>query len=707
METQIPYDPSLLSWNELHTVNESHQYCYCGRDRDLSKLELQCQSCLNWFHDDCLSVSLGPVLPFITNYRFVCRMCSPSHEESFERLRAGWKEICATAVANQLLEHLLEDNRSNSSVVKHSLYADRWAEELNPGQYWFNKKDNFVPFVDRNWKALCTERSRTSTWWATLGSCLYSSKDLFEARDEGNRSAASDFRLFNPNLWEFRPIYNPNVLPRGYHPGRPQREPKRKSESAADSIGQASSKRQIKRSPSVAAQTPSSASTPPQYLQTTFTSSQEHPFNTNRFRYNFAVPNPLMPHVPYRLPDSRNGLTLSLEDRCTGIRYNRDMTTAMGEKGFRMARATCGVQEGRWYFEVFIDKGGGEGETKNSRTGAHVRLGFARREASLNAPVGFDAYSYGVRDSTGERVFCSRLSRFCEPFRTGDVIGVYISLPPSGYQRKTPIPELGRGRGQFKKPANKFASSSAATQQGASALRQRIPINFKGLVYFEERNYIASKQMEELSQPPLSTLTGYRPDWEKKQLNGSGGDEALKPWEATDTNALLSRLPSDLARIPGSKIIIYKNGKCQGTAFEELLDFRASVDASEHQNLVGIHGPIRGDDGSLGYYPAVSVYGGGQVTLNFGPRFVFAPPNDPELEASNGTSNPSDVREQPPKRTWRPMSERYPEFLVEECVWDMVDEIEKWEERKELSREGREESMDAVIDVMVKDAIED
>ena len=41
--------------------------------------------------------------------------------------------------------------------------------------------------------------------WATLGSCLYSSKETFTARDERQRSAASDFCLADANLWHVRP----------------------------------------------------------------------------------------------------------------------------------------------------------------------------------------------------------------------------------------------------------------------------------------------------------------------------------------------------------------------------------------------------------------------------------------------------------------------------------------------------------------------
>lgn len=77
-------------------------------------------------------------------------------------------------------------------------------QEWHPEQYYFNKKE-IIPFVDKHWRSLCTERARTTTWWATLGSCLYSSKDTFIARDERQRSAASDFRLADPSLWHVRP----------------------------------------------------------------------------------------------------------------------------------------------------------------------------------------------------------------------------------------------------------------------------------------------------------------------------------------------------------------------------------------------------------------------------------------------------------------------------------------------------------------------
>ncbi|KAJ1982978.1 transcription factor, contains a PHD finger motif, partial [Dimargaris cristalligena] len=408
-----PYDPDSLTWNEAHTTNAEHQYCYCGEDRSILDVCLQCHQCLNWFHERCLRVPLGPIVPLVTNYQLKCRRCvwraahphsprlavppvappgsrseitppepmpptpplpslpsppaatvlqaspappptgdtespailtdipikssppptappsppksiglaayptssplstsslsdlsmassddssdlsspeldpslrddsniddipelptldvptcptesvpqpqppssapdseaakaptpplvespaplkeiSPPNvnrmtisepappppvveppepappldlflevEEEYQRTSAGWKDICATTIANLTLNYL-----RNHWDPDH-LYSAQMETHPLPECY-FNKQD-IVPFVDANWKALCTFRSRTTTWWATLGSCLYTVNNVFITKDGGRRTAASDFRLMDVNLWNFRP----------------------------------------------------------------------------------------------------------------------------------------------------------------------------------------------------------------------------------------------------------------------------------------------------------------------------------------------------------------------------------------------------------------------------------------------------------------------------------------------------------------------
>ena len=104
------YDRYKLTWNEIHTLNEESQYCYCGKDRDLDQLNIQCYECKNWFHQECLHTKLSLVKPFIVNYNFVCAWCLPEvkskiekdcvvaedAKEFWQRVTPGWKEICLT-----------------------------------------------------------------------------------------------------------------------------------------------------------------------------------------------------------------------------------------------------------------------------------------------------------------------------------------------------------------------------------------------------------------------------------------------------------------------------------------------------------------------------------------------------------------------------------------------------------------------------------
>lgn len=247
--------------------------------------------------------------------------------------------------------------------------------------------------------------------------------------------------------------------------------------------------------------------------------------------------------------------------------------------------------------------------------------------ACLNAPVGYDGYGYGYRDKTGDKMFFSRPQPYGEPFQTGDVIGLYISLPPKKIEH-------------FK-----------------SASRRRIPIAYKEHLWFEEKDYRPSKEMETLADPYRKEKEN---DYEPKIL-------------------------------PGSFITVYKNGVNQGVMFSDLFDFedfgslpesimakRAKKKRKQNKRDYGTSAndkkrkedefdgvghqhwtedPPVEDDGTLGYYPAVSVFKGGVVQCNFGPQFQY-PPNDQ-------------------KDDWKPVSERCSDYMAEECVWDLLDEISR------------------------------
>ena len=316
-----------------------------------------------------------------------------------------------------------------------------------------------------------------------------------------------------------------------------------------------------------------------------------------------------------------------------------------------MAKANVGVREGRWYWECKITSGipkrkrsDAHGTDESSR--GHVRMGWARREATLDAPVGFDAYSYGLRDVAGQKVYMSRPKDFFpagEDIREGDVIGLEINLPSESLHRKVV-------EGHYN-PAVDLADDESVGIEMADIIRDRVPIRFKAHLYFEQIEYHAVKELEELMNPsPVISSTG--------GLAGAGQDPGPNhPYPSLRT-------------LPHSSIKVYKNGELIGTPFKDLLAFLPPTSKPIVQ--VGAREGL--DDGMLGYYPAVSVFRGGAAEVNFGPKFWYPPPgfHDDDVDMV-GNDQPSSKL-----RKLRAVSDRYDEQIVEDIVYDIIDEVDFW-----------------------------
>ena len=330
------------------------------------------------------------------------------------------------------------------------------------------------------------------------------------------------------------------------------------------------------------------------------------------------------------------------------------MTT---EKGFRMTRANIGVREGRWYWEAKVISG-----VKNPNnpspvdgdTGGHVRFGFSRREASLDTPVGFDAYSYGIRDLAGQKVHKSRPNDFFPPGESiceGDVIGFEINLPSISLHRKVVD-------GTYNKAVD---VSDDVEPQGAEApniIRDRLPIRYKAQLYFEQFEYQATKELEELLYPPSNNT-----------VTSSAANQPPHPNHPTVA----------LRTLPFSSIKVYKNGQLMGTPFTDLFAFLPP--ASKPATQSGVVGAREGlDDGMLGYYPSLSVFQGGAAEANFGPHFWFPPSelsSEEDIDMVDESVNaPSSIA---PARKLRPLFERYNEQIAEDVVYDILDEVDLWQ----------------------------
>jgi len=145
-----------------------------------------------------------------------------------------------------------------------------------------------------------------------------------------------------------------------------------------------------------------------------------------------------------RLPDKNDDspdlkICLSKVYKAEKVELSEDRLSAGSCKGYRMVRATRGVMEGAWYFEI---KAVNLGET------GHTRLGWSTEKGDLQAPVGYDSNSFGYRDIDGSKIHKALREKYGEEgYKEGDVIGFYINLP-NGNSYAPKLPQLVWYKGQ-------------------------------------------------------------------------------------------------------------------------------------------------------------------------------------------------------------------------------------------------------------------
>ncbi|BDD63837.1 Set1/Ash2 histone methyltransferase complex subunit ASH2 [Monascus purpureus] len=362
--------------------------------------------------------------------------------------------------------------------------------------------------------------------------------------------------------------------------------------------------------------------------------------NKNGFRYSYAIADPLFRHIKYRQTDLHPyHARFSFEDSPAAIAFTKDALAVTTSDPWQTARANVCVREGTYYYEARVISGIVSDTQAAPRSGAsgssprgHVRLGFARREADLDVNVGVDCYGYGIRDVNGEVVNRMRCEYFFpkgESVCEGDVIGMLITIPPLSLQRKVV-------EGTYDPAVDGDGSTYHSESPSATnIIRDRIPFHYRSDFCWQQSNVFPTKQLRDYAFNLKETPTFGPPS----------------PLNSEDAS---------LRTLPGSSITIYKNGVKMGTPFKELYAFLppASRLANGTNNL-GIGERESADDGMIGYYPAVSCFGGGAVECRFEPPWWIGPPSH------------TDTGE-----LIRAIGERFNEQIAEDVLADIVDEVE-------------------------------
>uniref|UniRef100_A0A8C3JQH3 ASH2 like, histone lysine methyltransferase complex subunit n=1 Tax=Calidris pygmaea TaxID=425635 RepID=A0A8C3JQH3_9CHAR len=488
--------------------------------RQLGEIELQCGICTKWFTADTFGIDTTSCLPFMTNYSFHCNVCHHSGNTYFLRKQANLKEMCLSALANLTWQSRTQDEHPKTM---------------------FSKDKDIIPFIDKYWECMTTrQRPGKMTWPNNIVKTMCKERDVFlvkEHPDPGSKDPEEDypkFGLLDQDLANIGPAYdnqkqnnavstsgslNGGIAAGGSGKGRGA---KRKQQDG----GTTGTAKKTRSDPLFSAQR-----LPPHGYPL------EHPFNKDGYRYILAEPDPHAPDPEKLELDCWAGkpipgdlyraclyerVLLALHDRGTKLPTLCRVLTVIGEKGYSMMPPDTAA-----------------------------RLGWSQPLGNLQAPLGYDKFSYSWRSKKGTKFHQSIGKHYSSGYGQGDVLGFYISLPEDTETAKS-LPDT---------------------------YKDKALIKFKSYLYFEEKDFV---------------------------------DKAEK----------------SLKQAPGSQIIFFKNGASQGVAFKDIFE--------------GV------------YFPAISLYKGCTVSINFGPYFKY-PPRD---------------------ITYRPMSDMGWGAVVEHTLADVLYHVE-------------------------------
>uniref|UniRef100_A0A3Q3L4N7 Set1/Ash2 histone methyltransferase complex subunit ASH2 n=1 Tax=Mastacembelus armatus TaxID=205130 RepID=A0A3Q3L4N7_9TELE len=431
--------------------------------RQLGEVELQCALCMKWFTADTFGIDTATCLPFMTNYVFHCNVCHHSGNTYFLRKQANLKEMCLTALANLTWRSRTQEHPKTM----------------------FSKDKDIIPFIDKYWECMTTrQRPGKLTWPNNIVKTMSKERDVFlvkEHPDPGSKDLDEEypkFGLLDQDLGNIGPSYDTQKqttttptaggLNGALAPGPGKgRGAKRKQQQQQEGTTAGATKR-TRSDPLFSAQR-----LPPHGYPL------EHPFNKDGYRYILAEPDPHAPDPEKLELDCWAGkpipgdlyraclyerVLLALHDRAPQLKISDDRLTVTGEKGYSMVRASHGVRKGSWYFEVSVDDMPPE---------TAARLGWSQPLGNLQAPLGYDKFSYSWRSKKGTRFHQSIGKHYSSAYGQGDTLGFFIELP-DGTEIAKALPDT---------------------------YKDKALIKFKSYLYFEEKDYVdkAEKSLKSTS----------------------------------------------------------------------------------------------------------------------------------------------------------------------------------------------------------------
>lgn len=349
----------------------------------------------------------------------------------------------------------------------------------------FSKEKVIIPYMEKNWELLTTMQRRVKvTWHGTVLKIMTKETDIFSYSEETPGDAF--FGLANTDLSKVGPVADasratsmPSTGLKAPLPPTETGPGKRTSKRKAPTDGQQTAAAvKSKRNENAALLKLPAHGYP-----------MDHPWNKDGYRYILAETDPLAPNrqafdesvewagkpIPGYLYRCMLGhdVLWALHDRAPQLKVSDDRLTVTGEKGYSMIRGSHGVSHGNWYFEIKVE---------DMANDSAARVGWSLALGNLQAPCGYDKFSYSWRSRKGTAFHQSKGHHYHEEgYSQGDVLGFFISLPrPQDLSLLLP-----------------------------NTFKDRPLVKFKSHLYFEDKDNVAETE-KGLRSAPHSKMIMYK-----------------------------------------------------------------------------------------------------------------------------------------------------------------------------------------------------
>nr|XP_024646922.1 set1/Ash2 histone methyltransferase complex subunit ASH2 isoform X4 [Macaca nemestrina] len=336
--------------------------------RQLGEVELQCGICTKWFTADTFGIDTSSCLPFMTNYSFHCNVCHHSGNTYFLRKQANLKEMCLSALANLTWQSRTQDEHPKTM---------------------FSKDKDIIPFIDKYWECMTTrQRPGKMTWPNNIVKTMSKERDVFlvkEHPDPGSKDPEEDypkFGLLDQDLSNIGPAYdNQKQSSAVSTSGNLNGGATFGGGIAAGSSGKGRGAKRKQQDGGTTGTTKKARSDPLFSAQRLPPHGYplEHPFNKDGYRYILAEPDPHAPDPEKLELDCWAGKPIP-GDLYRACLYER-VLLALHDRG------------------------------------------------NLQAPLGYDKFSYSWRSKKGTKFHQSIGKHYSSGYGQGDILGFYINLP--------------------------------------------------------------------------------------------------------------------------------------------------------------------------------------------------------------------------------------------------------------------------------------